>query len=104
MTYLLFRLQVVESSSLLVSILFGEALNHPYISFLHLLVNVFSVIIIMIIIFIIINFFIRVFSEYTEALTTSLIAICAILPEICTFTSGVARGEVRGLEEKKRYT
>ena len=35
-----------------------------------------------IIIFIIINFFMRVFSEYTEAVTTSLIPIDAILPEI----------------------
>ena len=39
-------------------------------------------------IFIIINFFIRVFSEYTEAVTTSLIPIDAILPEICTFIVG----------------
>ena len=43
---------------------------------------------IIIIIFIIINFFIRVFSEYTEALTTSLIPIDAILPDICTFAVG----------------
>ena len=33
-----FGLQVVESSSL-VSVLFREAFNHPYISFFHLLVN-----------------------------------------------------------------
>ena len=38
-----FRLQVVESSYL-VSVLFREAFNHPYISFFHLLVNVFSLI------------------------------------------------------------
>ena len=38
-----FGLQVVESSSL-VSVLFREALNHPYISFFQLLVNGFSVI------------------------------------------------------------
>ena len=38
----LFRLQVVEGSSL-VSVLFSEAFSHPYISFFHLLVNVFSV-------------------------------------------------------------
>ena len=37
-----FRLQVVESSSL-VSILFREAFSNPYISFFHLLVNGFSV-------------------------------------------------------------
>ena len=37
-----FGLQVVESSSL-VSLLFREVLNHPYISFFHLLVNGFSV-------------------------------------------------------------
>ena len=36
-----FRLQVVESSSL-VSVLFREAFSHPY--FFHLLVNAFSVI------------------------------------------------------------
>ena len=35
--------QVAESSSL-VSVLFREALGHPYISFFHLLVNGFSVI------------------------------------------------------------
>ena len=33
---------IVESSSL-VSVLFREAISHPYISFFHLLVNVFSV-------------------------------------------------------------
>ena len=40
------------------------------------------------IIFIIINFYRRVFSEYTEAVTTSLIPIDAILPEIFTFIVG----------------
>ena len=34
--------QIVESSSL-VSVLFREAISHPYISFFHLLVNSFSV-------------------------------------------------------------
>ena len=78
----IFYSQIVESSSL-VSVLFREAISHPYISFFHLLVNGYSVIIIIIIIiFSIINFFIRLFSEYTEALTTSLIPIDAILPEI----------------------
>ena len=42
--YLLFRLQIVERSSL-VSVPFREAFSHPYISFFHLLVNGFSVII-----------------------------------------------------------
>ena len=42
LTQILFRLQVVESSSL-VSVLFREALSHPYISFFHLLVNGYSV-------------------------------------------------------------
>ena len=37
-----FGLHVVDSSSL-VSVLFREAFNHPYISFFHLLVNGFSV-------------------------------------------------------------
>ena len=37
-----FRLHVVESCSL-VSVLFREAFNHPYISLFHLLVNGFSV-------------------------------------------------------------
>ena len=36
-------LHVVDSLSL-VSVLFREAFSHPYISFFHLLVNVFSVI------------------------------------------------------------
>ena len=38
----IFYSQVVESSSL-VSVLFREAISHPYISFFHLLVNGFSV-------------------------------------------------------------
>ena len=37
---------------------------------------------------IIINFFRRVFSEYTEAVTTSLIQLDIILPEICAFIIG----------------
>ena len=56
-------------SSSLVSVLFREAFSHPYISFFHLLVNGFSVIIIIIII---IRFFRRVFSECTEAITNHL--------------------------------
>ena len=83
----IFYSQIVESSSL-VSVLFREAISHPYISFFHLLVNGFSVIIIIMIIIFIINFFIRVFSEYTEAVTTSLIPIDATIPEICTFIVG----------------
>ena len=39
----IFYSQIVESSSL-VSVLFREAINHPYISFFQLLVNGFSVI------------------------------------------------------------
>ena len=39
----IFYSQIVESSSL-VSVLFREAISHPYISFSHLLVNGFSVI------------------------------------------------------------
>ena len=39
----IFYLQIVESSSL-VSVLFREAISHPYISFFHLLVNGFSII------------------------------------------------------------
>ena len=62
--------RVIESSSL-VPVLFGEVFSHPYISFFHLLVNGFSVIIIIIIIFI--NFFMRDFSKYTEAIATLLI-------------------------------
>ena len=38
----IFYSQIVESSSL-VSVLFKEAISHPYISFFHLLVNGFSV-------------------------------------------------------------
>ena len=43
----IFYSQIDESSSL-VSVLFREAISHPYISFFHLLVNGFSVIIIII--------------------------------------------------------
>ena len=37
---------------------------------------------------IIINFFGRFFSKYTEAVTTSLVQIYVILPEICAFIVG----------------
>ena len=40
----IFYSQIVESSSL-VSVLFREAISHPYIFFFHLLVNGFSVIV-----------------------------------------------------------
>ena len=40
----IFYSQIVESL-FLVSVLFREAISHPYISFFHLLVNGFSVII-----------------------------------------------------------
>ena len=43
----IFYSQIVESSSL-VSVLFRKVFSHPYISFFHLLVNGFSVIIIII--------------------------------------------------------
>ena len=39
----IFYSQIVESSSF-VSVLFRDAISHPYISFFHLLVNGFSVI------------------------------------------------------------
>ena len=78
----IFYSQIVESSSL-VSVLFREAISHPYISFFHLLVNSFSVIIIIIIIN---NFFRRVFSECIEANATSLIPQDTILPEICALS------------------
>ena len=68
----IFYSQIVESSSL-VSVLFREVISHPYISFFHLLVNGFSVIIIIIII--IINFFRRVFPSITEASATLLISL-----------------------------
>ena len=41
--------------------------------------------IIIIIIIIIINFFRQVFSEYTEAITTSLIPLETFLPDECAF-------------------
>ena len=62
-------MHVVERT-FLVSVLYREAFSHPYISFFYLLVNGFSVIIIIVIIF---NFFRRVFSEQTEAIATSLV-------------------------------
>ena len=80
----IFYSQIVESSSL-VSVLFREAISHPYIPFFHLLVNGFSVIIIIIII---IRFFRRVFSECTEAIDTSLIHIVTNFPEIVPFIIG----------------
>ena len=77
----IFYSQIVESSSL-VAILFREALSHPYISFFHLLVNGFPVIIILIIINI---FYRRFFSECAEAVTTSLIPLVTNFSEICAF-------------------
>ena len=77
----IFYSQIVESSSL-VSVLFREAISHPYISFFHLLVNGFSVIIIIIII---IHFFRWVFSECTEAVATSLIPHSYHFPDIFAF-------------------
>ena len=62
------RYRVIESTSL-VPVLLKEVFSYPYISLFHLLVNGFSVIIIIIII---INFFTRVFSECTEEVATSL--------------------------------
>ena len=53
----IFYLQIVESSSL-VSVLFREAISHPYISFFHLLVNGFSDTIIII--------FIKIFSNISS--------------------------------------
>ena len=44
----------------------------------------------LVIIIIIINFFIRVFSEYTEANATTLIPLDGILPEIGTVVIGVS--------------
>ena len=41
------RYRVIESSSL-VPVLFREVFSHPYISFFHLLVNIFSVILSMV--------------------------------------------------------
>ena len=70
----IFYSQVVESSSL-VSVLFQEAISHPYIYFFHLLVNGFSVI-----------------REYGSTLYVGLAR--AISPT----NSGVARGVLRGLE------
>ena len=69
----IFRYRVVESSSL-VSILFRETFSHPNFSLFSFTIKwfVFTIIIIIIII-IIINLFRRVFSECTEAITTSLI-------------------------------
>ena len=70
---------VIESSSL-VPVLFREVVSHPYISFFHLLF--------IIMIIIIIHFLIRVFSEYTEAVATSLIPLVTNFPEICAFIIG----------------
>ena len=80
----IFYSQIVERSSL-VSVLFREVISHPYISFFHLLVNGFSVIIIIIII---IHFFAQVFSLCTEAVATSLIPLVTNYPGICAFIIG----------------
>ena len=64
--------------------LLAPAKNRRFLRFIHILIIIFIIIIIIIIN----NFFIWVFSEYTEAVTTSLLPIDAILPEICTFIVG----------------
>ena len=66
--------------------------NHRFLQYLFIII----IIIIIIIIFIIINFFIRVFSDYTEVVTTSLIPLDAIRPEICTLSLVLA--VLRGLK------
>ena len=53
----------------------APAKNSRFLRFIHI-ITIFT------------NFFRRVFSEYTEAVTTSLIPIDAIPPEICTFFVG----------------
>ena len=83
MLIVIFYSLIVESSSL-VSVLFREAISYPYTSFFHLLVNGFSVIIIIIII---IHFFARAFSECTEAVSTLLISLVTNFPE-CAFIIG----------------
>ena len=65
-----FYSQVVESSSL-VSVLFREAYSHPCISFFHLLVTVFSVII----------FIRRDFSALRKHMLTKFISIGSYSPE-----------------------
>ena len=67
------QVPLARGSRALPSVLLEKRLAIPTSPFFHLLVNAFSVIIIIIIIFI--NFFRRVFSEYTEAITTSLILL-----------------------------
>ena len=81
----IFYLQIVESSSL-VSVLFREAISHPYISFFHSLVNVFSVTS---------NnnnyhnqHFRQISSEHTEAFATSPMPLATNIPEICVFMIG----------------
>ena len=67
-----FQRLLVVKSLFLVLVLFREVFSHPYISFFHLLVwyIVFQLLVIIIVIFR--YFFRRVFSECTEAITTSL--------------------------------
>ena len=77
-------MQVVES---LVSVVFRVAFSRPYISFLHLLVKGFFVTIIITIINI---FFIRVFSECTQAIATLLIPLVTNFPEISAFINGLS--------------
>ena len=82
----IFYSQIVESSSL-VSVLFREAISHPYISFFYLLVNGFSVILI------IINF--KIFScissheipllSTCKIMLTKFISIGSYLPEVRAF-------------------
>ena len=78
------RYSVIESSSL-VPVLFREVFSHPYISLFHLLVNGFSVIIIIIII---IHFFAQVFSVCTEVVATLLIPLVTNFPGICALIIG----------------
>ena len=77
-------MQVVESSSL-VSVLFGEAFSHPYISFIHLLVNGFSVIIIILTSRSFQFQFRRDFSVLCVQMLTKSISIGSYSPEVHAF-------------------
>ena len=78
-TEIYFRLQILGNRKH-IPCFFREVFSHPYISLFHLLVNGFSVIIIIVII--IQHFFIWVFSEDTETNATSLIPLDTSYPEI----------------------
>ena len=83
----IFYSQILESSSL-VSVLFREAISHPYISFFHLLVNGFSVTCIYI------NVYKKIVIERTRDLIYLKFVATDFFPKIISLSAGENSGDL----------